>query len=78
MKHLKAPMMVSEYEARVISASSGYAWTKDVEAEISDLLGCADQTLYDAKNGKEEGIYWIKKAQIDVLIHCIMRYDLLS
>lgn len=49
------PMALSDGEVRVISASSGFAWTGDAEAEISELLRCADQALYDMKREKKGG-----------------------
>lgn len=35
--------------SRTISASGGYAWTVDPDTDISELLGHADEALYDVK-----------------------------
>lgn len=51
----KHPVALSDEESRVISASSGYAWTKDPGAEISELLSFADQALYDMKRERKGG-----------------------
>lgn len=40
---------LSDTEERVISASAGFAWTDDKNAEISELLGRADEALYEVK-----------------------------
>ncbi len=49
------PVALSDQETRVISASGGYAWTGDAGAEISELLNCADQALYDMKRERKGG-----------------------
>ncbi len=49
------PVTLSDEESRVISASSGFAWTRDAGADISDLLSCADQALYDMKRERKGG-----------------------
>ncbi len=43
------PIALSDTETRVISASAGFAWTDDANAEISGLLGQADDALYEVK-----------------------------
>lgn len=40
---------LSDTVTRVISASAGFAWTKDPDADISTLLGQADEALYVVK-----------------------------
>ena len=48
--------MLSETEARTVSASAGYAWTDDAGARIADLLSRADEALYEVKRDIK-GIY---------------------
>lgn len=45
----KNKVTMSQTETRVISASAGFAWTKDPNADISGLLGQADEALYAVK-----------------------------
>ena len=40
---------LSETESKVISASSGFAWTSDAKSSISQLLSHADEALYAVK-----------------------------
>lgn len=40
---------LSDTECRAISASAGFAWTNDADAAISELLGWADEALYEIK-----------------------------
>lgn len=40
---------LSDTECRAISASAGFAWTDDADAAISELLGWADEALYEIK-----------------------------
>lgn len=43
------PVALSDTESRAISASAGYAWTKDAASDITKLLSCADEALYAVK-----------------------------
>lgn len=45
----KNRVALSDTEERVISASAGFAWTDDAGADISELLGQADEALYEVK-----------------------------
>ncbi len=49
-------IVLSETEARTVSASAGYAWTDDAGARIADLLSRADEALYEVKRDIK-GIY---------------------
>lgn len=40
---------LSDTERRTIRASAGFAWTGDADAEIAELLGRADEALYEIK-----------------------------
>ncbi len=43
------PVTLSDTHSKIISASSGFAWTADSEADVSELLSCADKALYEIK-----------------------------
>ena len=43
------PVKLSDLHTKQISASSGYAWTKDKSASIPQLLANADKALYKVK-----------------------------
>lgn len=43
------PVTLSDTHSKIISASGGFAWTADSEADVSDLLSCADKALYEIK-----------------------------
>lgn len=47
---LAHPVILSESQSKIISASSGYAWTNDKSASIAQLLSRADEALYEVKN----------------------------
>ncbi len=42
-------ILLSDTESRAISASAGYAWTDNADAEIAELLRHADEALYEVK-----------------------------
>lgn len=42
-------IFLSDTESRTISASAGYAWTDNAQAEIAVLLSHADEALYKVK-----------------------------
>lgn len=42
-------IVLSDTEIRTISASAGYAWTDNADAEIAELLSHADEALYEVK-----------------------------
>lgn len=43
------PVQLSDSQSKIISASSGFAWTSDSNANIDELLNYADEALYDIK-----------------------------
>ncbi len=45
----KTPIALSETESKAISASGGFVWTTDSNADIDELLNYADEALYDIK-----------------------------
>ena len=45
----KSPVPLSNTYSKTISASGGFAWTSDSDADISELLSCADKALYEVK-----------------------------
>ena len=42
-------VFVKSGESRAISASAGYAWTDNADAEIAELLRHADEALYKVR-----------------------------
>lgn len=49
-------IVLSDTETRTISASSGFAWTGDAASDITELLGRADEALYEVKRDTK-GVY---------------------
>lgn len=45
----ESPVALSPADTRVVSASSGFAWTADPGASLEDLLSHADEALYKVK-----------------------------
>lgn len=52
----KSLVILSETQSRAVSASAGFVCTSDSGADITQLLGYADEALYGVKN-KEKGTY---------------------
>lgn len=52
----RSPVMLSDTQTGTISASSGFAWTDNKNADISELLNRADEALYAVKRD-EKGTY---------------------
>ncbi len=50
------PVALSDTDSKVIAASAGFALAEDAKEDISDLLSCADEALYEMKRG-EKGHY---------------------
>ena len=50
----RTPVALSEELEQTISASAGYAWTGDCSTGIAELLGRADEALYEVKR-KQKG-----------------------
>ena len=42
-------MVLSDTESRVIGASAGFQWTDSSDASVEELLGHADEALYEVK-----------------------------
>lgn len=45
----RIPVPLSDNQSKIISASSGFAWTSNSNANIDELLNCADEALYNIK-----------------------------
>lgn len=43
------PVVLSDTESRVIGASAGFQWTDSSDASVEELLGHADEALYEVK-----------------------------
>ena len=46
-------IQLSAAETRTISASAGFAWTADDNSLLSELLGHADEALYEVKRDRK-------------------------
>ncbi len=45
----ESPVALSPSDTKIISASSGFAWTADPNTKLEELLSHADEALYEIK-----------------------------